>query len=601
MLEVFLASAARLALAATTMALLSLVGWALTPRPLRPRRRTIALLFAISWGATVVGLASWLIGSFSTMAILPLIAALLLGAWFNAAGLREAWKTSVQYFLRLARSSPLRSLLLVIPASVVGVNLLLPLFDSDGVRYHVALPKLFVLTGKVFFYEWDVTGAYPQNGEMLYLAITRLGGVEASKHLHALFFAATLAVVMLIVHTSRERRSTAVAAGVLLAVTPVAVMPAGAAFIDHIALFHLAVGWLLILRRSSPILIGVALAGALCTKLTTGPAIACLAIAALLQSPRGGRLAVLGRMMLPPIVLYAPYGLRNLIRTGDPFFPIIRGVLRLPIAGVSEGARLATHFHSHVEGPLGIAWLPDSRVQGDEIAGIHHLAGLFLLLLLTRWPRFRSAVALVLPYLIVAALLRPPVRLLLPMFLALSVVEAIALSKVRERLGTALLAAVAITVSVTPIAFFARYREPIGSYLTGRWSKRDFLVATIPGFRAAEAVNRELGSGEGAVMALDFPAPVYLDHPWIAEGLLNDPPLMQWLREGDDAPRLMSRLREHRVKFILVTPGFGGGTAGSMMPLARNAREAGVIVELRRALVHRGTVDGVDLIEVPDR
>ncbi len=63
--------------------------------------------------------------------------------------------------------------MLAAAAPLLLFSLAIPLVDNDGIRYHVALPKLYLLTGRIFLYEWDVTGAYPALGDALYLVGSR--------------------------------------------------------------------------------------------------------------------------------------------------------------------------------------------------------------------------------------------------------------------------------------------------------------------------------------------------------------------------------------------------------------------------------------------
>src|SRR5262249_5086634 len=133
-------------------------------------------------------------------------------------------------------------------------------------------------------------------------------------------------------------------------------------------------------------------------------------------------------------------------------------------------------------------------------------------------------------------------------------------------------------------------------YLFGRIDREQFLASRIPGYRAAQVVNRQPPGGW--VMALDSPAPYYFDRPWIAEGVMNAPPLQEWIAEARSADDVLRRLRAANVRYLTVTPGYGGGTPASLLPLARNRREAEVIVALRKQLVLLASVDRVDVLEV---
>jgi hypothetical protein len=100
-------------------------------------------------------------------------------------------------------------------------------------------------------------------------------------------------------------------------------------------------------------------------------------------------------------------------------------------------------------------------------------------------------------------------------------------------------------------------------------------------------------------MALDFPGPYHLARPWVAEGVVNEPPLRLWLAGGADGDDLLARCLDLGVTHLLVTPGWGGGTSASLFPLARSPEEAKAIVAFRSRLRLVATVDGVDVFELP--
>ncbi len=183
------------------------------------------------------------------------------------------------------------------------------------------------------------------------------------------------------------------------------------------------------------------------------------------------------------------------------------------------------------------------------------------------------------------------------MFFWLSALEALALGVLVRRRGRAWLA-MALTVPALGLSYRLLTKDfrPF-DVLLGKETRSAFLAATVPGWRAAEAVNA-LPPG-GRVMALDFPAPYYLNRPWIAEGMLNEPPLAAWVAAAPDAEAVLDRLREEDVRYLLVTPGYGGGTRNSLLPLAGTPDAQRRILDLRRALRYVRTLDGVDIYAVP--
>jgi hypothetical protein len=506
---------------------LSLIGYALLPR----MKARLSIPLSLSFGTLATGWAMWIAGTLiSTRAAFVVAAALLL---ISLRALPRWGRDCLRVLRELAALAKRPSALLVaIPLALAVPQLLIPLVDSDGLRYHAAFPKLFRLTGKVFFYPWDLTGAFPQTAEMIYMLRP-----ASAKLIHFCFFLATLATLALLVHRRRRDRTAAVVAPFLFAASPVVLMPAAAAFIDHIALFHVAVAMHLVLSRRSP---SLPLAAAFATKYTAAPAL----VLGVSRKAAAAAIAV--------VLAFAPFAIRNLKYTGDPIYPIGHVLLHKPITGIAPGAlAYATQFHSRMKGFVAIPWVASSDAQSDEVAGLHHLLGLFALVIVLREKRLRPVAALVFVYLVVAAVYRVPARYLLPMFFALSILEAAALARLPQKLIALAALLVCIPALLGAAAVTLTFADPF-LYLRGRLDREHYLARVVPGYGAAQVVNA-LPPG-GTVMALDFPAPYYFDRPWIVEGILHEPPLVQWLREGD----ALAKLRQYDVRVLVLTPAYRG-------------------------------------------
>ncbi len=502
---------------------LSLVGYALLPR--RPKAR-LAIPLSLSFGTLVTGWSMWIAGTLiSTRAAFVVAAALLL---ISLRALPRWWRDCRRVVRELAGLG-WGWLLVAVPLALAIPQLLLPIVDSDGLHYHAAFPKLFRLTGKVFFYPWDVTGAFPQTAEMIYMLRP-----ESAKLIHFCFFLASCATLALIVHRRRRDRAAAVAAPFLFAVSPVVLGPAAAAFIDHVVLFHIAVALHLVMSRRAP---SLPLAAAFATKYTAAPAL-------LLGVSRKAAAAT----ALAAVIAFAPFAIRNVKYTGDPIFPVGHVLLKAPIPNVPSTAYV-TQFHSRMKGLVAIPWTASEDAQPDEVVGLHHLVGLFALLLVVRERRLRPAAALVFVYLLAALIARLPARFLLPMFFALAILEAAALARMPRKLVAAAALVVAIPALLTTAPLMLTFAQPF-LYLRGRLDRAHYLAAVVPGYRAAEVVNAMPPGGK--VMALDFPAPYYFDRPWIVEGVLHEPPLLRWIRDGN----AMRKLDENDVRILVVTPAY---------------------------------------------
>jgi hypothetical protein len=577
------------------------VGFALLPKRLRPPHSPVALLVSLSLGVTFIGWISWIVGTLlGTRAVLPVVVVLCLAAVPRSRALWTTSRAAARRMLLLLRASPFTSVVLGGILLLLVPQLLLPLVDSDGLRYHVALPKLFLLTGRVFTYPYDVTGAFPQTAEMLYLLALRLGSGEAAKFLHAGFFVGTLVALAVLLHRNRRTRSAAVLAPVLFAASPVALAPAGAAFTDHIALFHVAVALLLVARRRNPLLLGCVLGGALTTKLTTIPVATVLWLAAGLRAKRGQRRRALSWAAVPALIALAPFAVRNAAEFGDPFHPIGRALAGLPIPGVSrEMMSFASFYHRDLAPPLGIAWGPGvASAPADEVAGWHHLLGLFAVAVALPYPPARLALLPFLAYVPVGFLFRPPTRYLLPLLWSLAAVEALALVSLFRRraalVGFLLVLPSAILAGRVQVSTFAPF-----DLLLGRLDRETYLERTVPGYATARFVNTL--PGDGWVMALDFPAPYYFNRPWIVEGILNQPPLKAAIASSRSAEQVLAWLQALDIRYLVVTPAYGGGQAVSLLPLAATPRTLAIVASLRAHLELLRSSEGIDVYRIPTR
>lgn len=598
MVPVLTAAAVNAAFVALFLLGLLSLGAALVPARLRPPHGPARLAAFLSVGTTLFGAVTWVVGSVvGTRALAPLWIGFALLALLR--GARPALPLLVRLarrLLALFRASPLLAAALLLAALPLAFPLSTPLVDNDGIRYQVALPKLYLLTGEVFLYPWDITGSYPQLGNMLYLAGLAAGRADAAKFVNAGFLAASTALLALLLHRSRASRAASLAGPFLFLAAPAVGVVAASGFVDHVALFHLAAALALVLRRGSPLLAGLALGGALATKLTLAPGAVAVGLAAALLRPRGERLRAFLVVPAATAAVLAPFAIRNVAALGDPFYPVLTIALGRPTPGVSREVFTSyTSFNADKAGPLGIVWTTPATGDDDETAGIHNVAGLVLLLFGFRDRLVRLASLLVLPFLAYAILASPPTRYLLPLLWGLSLVAAAVLSRLRDGRLAWLAIPLALPSLVLSWTFQAR-NFGAADYLFGRVSREEYLGRTIPGYRAAAFVNR---LPPGGVMAGDFPGPLYFDRPWLVEGLINEPPLTTWVREGADAATLLARLHANGIRWLLATPAFGGGTPLSLLTYAPDPSRAAPMAGLRSRLRLVATVDGVDVWEVP--
>jgi cell division protein FtsW (lipid II flippase) len=588
------ASAALLLFAAS-----SLIGYALIPARLRPPRSLTLLLASASVGTTVFGVASWISGSLlGTWTVVPLACLACLGAGVRAPAWWRTTRRAARYLVSLARANIVASTLLAVLLSGLVPMLLVPLVDSDGLRYHVALPKLYLMAGRVFLYPYDVAAAFPEAVEMWYLLGLKVAPGEVAKFIHALFFLGSLAALAAVVHRNRRTRPATVLAPILFAASPVALIPAAHAFTDHVALFHVATAVLLLAQRSSPLLIGAAVAGALTTKLTTAPVVLLVWVLVGVRGRSGARWSSWLKCALPVAIAFAPFALRNLAVFGDPIFPFGHGLLGRAVPGVSSRmVRFASFYHADVTTPLGISWGPGlSGAPADEWAGWHHLAGLFCVVVAAFYRPARVLLVPLLAYLPFGIAFRPPTRYLLPLLWSLAGLEALLLTALSRRRWWPLGVVAALPAGALAWHVLLTPFHPM-EYVRGRLDRDAYIASVVEGYSAARYVNT-LPPG-GRVMAIAFSAPYYFDRPWIAEGMLNQPPLKLELARATSAGDVLAWLRSLDVRYLVVTPSYGGGTPMSLLRLASTQHDALVLGGFKARLRLLATLDKVDVYEVP--
>jgi hypothetical protein len=77
--------------------------------------------------------------------------------------------------------------------------------------------------------------------------------------------------------------------------------------------------------------------------------------------------------------------------------------------------------------------------------------------------------------------------------------------------------------------------------------------------------------------------------------------LHQWLAAGDDADSIQKKLQELGIRYLVITPGYGGGTTVSLIAVGETPQQQRTMAELRSRLAFIGTRDHVDVYRVPDR
>ncbi len=228
---------------------------------------------------------------------------------------------------------------------VVLLGCLLAPMDYDALEYHLALPRHYLVWGAIRPTPLNFYAVFPQGAEMLFMgALAWVPKAFAGSILaNALHAAALLSALPGCFYAAR-RWAGGVEAGcaavLLIVSTYFATWAAGRA---HVELFQLQAASAALAclalpanawpkRGSAVIATGIAAGWGACLKYTSIPCIALpLAVVWMVLGRRTpSEKPTVPQRLLPPILfgltalaLWAPWGLRNLIRTGDPLFPLL--------------------------------------------------------------------------------------------------------------------------------------------------------------------------------------------------------------------------------------------------------------------------------------
>lgn len=287
---------------------------------------------------SLIGLPAWL-----PWAALVFLVALLrrsIGVWLRQWGaLRAFWRESGPLGRTIA------GLLVIIFVVTLGVALAPPL-HFDSLVYHLAMPAAYLRAGRIGDLPWIVMSGMPQTAELLYTWAMALGGAPAAVTLGWMFGVLAVVGLMGSLRQAFDTRAAWVGSAALLAgFTPAWLLAGG--YVDWLV-FLLAVGviaWLAEFARQgerrSIWLAGLFTGLAVGSKYTSGV----LALAALITLTwlvwrrRVRWLPVIVPYGLAALAAALPWLLKNLLITGNPFYPFFFS------GGAMSAVRLQVYQH----------------------------------------------------------------------------------------------------------------------------------------------------------------------------------------------------------------------------------------------------------------
>lgn len=541
--------------------------------------RALRLALALTAGMGALGLYVFAVGMLGWLGRLPtlLLLPVLLAAW-------PAWRELRRLGRPRLRLTPTRALLGAFLAASGAVGLLSALApaaanDWDGLSYHLAVPALWLRQGGIHYLPWLSHSNFPFLQEMLYLAGLAVSGQGLAKLCHLL--AGGVAALALYAATRPRLGATGgLLAAAVFASAPLVALEAGTGMSDLALAMYLAVAaacWLAWRDGHGDRWLaaaGLMLGGALGVKVTAAVAGMVLLVLVALRHGRVpshrklGRAARLGLLLAPALLVAWPWYVKSWLWTGNPTYPFLYELFggRYWSLGFAQGYRAEQLSFGLGRGLGALVLLPWNLTMHPGAFGnfptqpliYSSLGPLFLalsplaLVLAWRSPLVRFAALLAAGWLGTWFVLSQHLRYAIPALVPLSMLAAVAGSRLvarpgllraaaRAAVGVSLLGSLGIQVftSADAVLTTLRVRSP-----------QEYLASNLPEYPAFQYLNSL--PGESRVMMLGETRGLYLlrDYLWGEHSTYAG---LEGVKTTDD---LLARLQALEITHLLVSDSY---------------------------------------------
>ncbi len=538
-------------------------------------------------------LEAWLLASalgFGTLSLILL--GLAAGGWFSPHFLKTLFLVSVaaamaaapwwNHWLPRESPGPSRRLTPVEIAALAGIaaaillqalGALAPEVFYDSLLYHLALPKLYLLNGRLIGVPQNLYSGLPAALQMLYGLILSL----TDDRLASLWHASTGWAAAAAIYALGKRlvsRSAGIFAAFAVMTMPLTIYTGWACGVDLGAAFFFSAGALALLRWSSRqeesqsdlIAAGLLLGFSCGTKYNVLPFACLLVLLHAWQTRRFGSpwrsTAILAAAMA---VALSPFLVKNIVFFHNPVYPFLRGLFGDP-GWICDWASFLSaagsrHPFSEWREILLQPWITStgSWPKGDWPGPVYLILLPWLFLLRPRRHEARSLLVAAAGCYALWALSTSLVRFLLPASGLLALGAAIALEngslpRWLRRIGW--LAALYAGAFNLQLSF--QLGEQIGQwqFLEGRISRSDYLKTPrhtygLPYYAAADFINRELPP-EAKVLVLGESRTYYIERDCLSASVYDRHPFWTEVQQAKDGTDLLERLRRRGVTHLFL-------------------------------------------------
>lgn len=458
--------------------------------------------------------------------------------------------------------------------------------QSDALRYHLAVPEVYVHQGGWTALPNMSFSNFPFNIEMLYAVALVFDAPSAARLIHYMFFLITLALIYLMTCRLLGRRPATLATAIFAGI-PFLPILAGWAFIEvALVAFQLAALFAMLLSETEPEekregnekerasflrLAGAMLGISLAVKYTSVFLAFAMVVWLLAFEQRRARnwknlLWLVGFALL----LSFPWYLKNTLLFGNPVYPLLGD--KFGWGQWNELNSILYQFHMRLKGglhllptlslgqkvidfltlPVRMTFLP--RTFGGWSIGLVFLPGLVFLLFARKLPTgLKSLFAVAFFLFVVWGYTYRDNRFLLPVLVIVAVGIGIATDGLlQEKYGKSRLLAVVLGILLT-INFFQFSENYVSDYLhkgflTGRVSREEYLKSKLVQYPA----YRQLGGyTDSKVLFIGEYRGLYCPVDYVASDWFDTPVIVNLLRNTPDNKTLIQRLKEDEVDLIL--------------------------------------------------
>lgn len=476
----------------------------------------------------------------------------------------------------------------ILPATLFLLGLSsLPILERDALIYHLAVPKLWLESGRVIELPWHEWSYFPMLLGMVYTGFLRfeLADMTPLYHLSFLLLSSAVTGGFIYEHTKDKDLSLL---GILIVLTiPLCLKVAPTPMVDLGVSAYLGIAIVCALRLAvktrdhlkNLIIAGLSLGLAFSTKYVSCLSGALMFALLLLYYIRSGTSvrAALGQVVimgLSALVVVSPWILRNAVWTGNPFYPFLGTFF-----GVGEGVpflgtmgSLNYRMEAFEETWLEMLTLPVRILIAGEDDSARGFAGVlgpifFFSWIPFFWPSARpqrwigfSCVFLALYFLFSIFLFHVYVRYLLPLLLVGVSLAVIGIQQVAQWAPPALRRVMFVLCFLVHGFFSIHYayglwqKADMVEYLFGGQSKEDYLLKHLSEYSMIQYINSNI-SKDAQIYLLYSGNRYYYYNCSVRGGYFSGEKIIQWIQQSASPTELAEKFFQEGYSHLMLHVG----------------------------------------------